>query len=224
MTKLLIGVSGRAGAGKDAFALMLKDALEKQGFKVFTAAFADPVKTIYKSFFEGDPYTNDRYIKEQMPVPRTGERTMRYILSMIGTEFGRDLIHPDLWIWDMQRRMKQFSTLRKEVLIVTDIRMVNELRMMQEHGATIFDIYRFESKPSGWLKRLWSRITGSPAQKTHRTEALHFRKYLDPINDHIVYNEGTLEDLQRVAAGYAEHQVGPALEALCAEQLNGDTP
>ena len=202
---LVIGMAGRAGSGKDTAVNMARECLENNGFIVHDLAFADPLKRMYKSFFEGDPYTEDRFIKEQWVVPRTGGKTMRYILQALGTGFGRLLIDPNIWNWDVQYKVdvireehvKQYSSDSNLAVLIRDIRFPDEVVLTHNLNSTnhsyVFDIHRFEPKPLTWSQKLIRRVL---RRGPHVSETARYRDHLVAGRDLKITNESTLECLR----------------------------
>ena len=64
-----------------------------------------------------------------------GGKTPRWAMQSLGTEWGRDLIHNDLWInaWK--------STLPDGNIVVDDIRFLNEVETIQDEGGYIINIH-----------------------------------------------------------------------------------
>lgn len=216
MTKLVIGIAGRSGVGKNTFADMLTERLTEEGFKVTQFAFADPVKSIYSVMFPGDPYTSDRYLKEKQIIPNSGNRTMRRLLQIIGTEFGRRLIHPRIWVNHLRDRVWQLSTKQREVAVIVDLRFTDELETTAgDMRGIVYDLHRFEPKPIGFFSRLLRRITFSGP---HASENVKYREHTHRLGVTAVYNENSLQDLRRKADMLVRNEVLPKFNALLAKE------
>ena len=82
---MLVGVCGKAGAGKDTVGDYL---IEKYRFKKI--ALADPIKRMVKDVFVLNDHTvYDRVAREQ-PLERWPDWTVRTLLQYIGTELFRE--------------------------------------------------------------------------------------------------------------------------------------
>lgn len=124
----LIGITGRAGAGKDTVGEILCD------WSGFTRiAFADPIKRMVEQLGI-NPHNRDT--KEQ-PVDWLG-RSPRYIMQTLGTEWGRGMIHPDIWLRVVERAI-QNST---QDIVITDVRFDNEAQLIHKHGGRVWCISR----------------------------------------------------------------------------------
>lgn len=89
--RTIIAFTGLAGAGKSTAAMHL---VKSRGFE--RVRFAGPLKAMMAALGLS-PAEIDGDRKEQ-PCELLGGRTPRYAMQTIGTEWGRDLIAPDLWI------------------------------------------------------------------------------------------------------------------------------
>ncbi len=118
---MLIGLTGKAGAGKDSVADIL---CQDYGFK--RTAFALHLKTMLASIDWPEP---TRQEKEAID-PRFGV-SWRQAAQRLGTEWARAL-DPDLWV-----------KLTKQVIstpgdwVITDVRFENEAKMVRENGVLI---------------------------------------------------------------------------------------
>jgi hypothetical protein len=92
---LLLGLIGNAGAGKDTVAAFLEDehAFERIGF-------ADPVLDMVLALFNAagidGAWAVERSLKE-LPTPVLNT-SYRRLAQSLGTQWGRELIGPELWV------------------------------------------------------------------------------------------------------------------------------
>jgi len=133
----LIGLTGPAGCGKGTVSRIL---VTKHGFD--SIAFADPIKAGIAVMFRA--YTDDRAVKEES-IDWIG-KSPRQLMQLLGTEFGRELIHPDIWIQTLERRLVD----RKNALphtVVTDCRFENEAAWIRDQGGELWHIQRESCEP-----------------------------------------------------------------------------
>lgn len=195
----LLALTGKAGAGKDSVADVL---CEKYGFVRYE--FARPLKGMLAAI--GVDCSN-RATKE-LPHPVFGVSPRR-MAQTLGTEWGRDLINPDIWllcadrfitdIHDIKARLSSpgrvcdddwWAKLNAEGVVITDCRFQNEAAFIAQRGGAIWHVQRH----------------GIQAVEAHSSEA-----GLDVYpGDVVIRNDGTLADLaQRVAeATIGKHVVG----------------
>lgn len=124
----LIGLTGRAGSGKDTIADIL---VSRHGFKKI--ALADPMKRFCREIFG---FTDEQLWgpseKRNEPDPRWDGLTPRKALQMLGTEWGRAM-HPDVWV---RRLIVEWSRLGDSV-VVPDVRFQNELEAIRAAGGHV---------------------------------------------------------------------------------------
>lgn len=116
----LIGITGKAGSGKDTFARML-------GFETY--AFAKPLKAALAVM--GMPEPPNRDLKEHVIPGFTF--TWRKAAQTLGTEWGRSL-QPDIWL---QMAMQYRVRCTNDFLTITDVRFHNEADWVREHGILV---------------------------------------------------------------------------------------
>jgi len=124
MNKLLIGLTGPAGVGKDTVAYILKAI-----YSVETYAFAKPIKDMLKAIGITEPA--DRKDKELVR-PEWGF-SYRRAAQLLGTEWGREL-NPELWLNLAKIHIKSES----KRLCITDVRFENEASLIRSSGGTIW--------------------------------------------------------------------------------------
>lgn len=130
--KLLVGVAGRKGHGKDAVAGVLL----RHGF--VKHRFADPLKAMLRAFYrcnDLDEATIQRKIEGELkeaPCAMLCGRTPREAMQTLGTEWGRGLVHPDLWTESLERRVASFDR-----VVVPDVRFPNEIKTIRANGGVV---------------------------------------------------------------------------------------
>ena len=96
---MIIGLQGYAGSGKSTVAdyLATKHDFARQHIKEPLAQMAE-VLLVYAGIpYEQTGHYLDGDLK-RTPLPELGGRTATEIQQFLGTEFGREFIHPDLWL------------------------------------------------------------------------------------------------------------------------------
>lgn len=123
----LIGVIGRAGAGKDTFAA---------GFPHHVnVKMAGPLKAMCAELFrvfDVDPIVLECPRRKNKPLAALGGRTPRYIMQTLGTEWGRETISPDLWTDAFCAQVA-----KHDKVICTDIRFHNEAELIKSLGGIL---------------------------------------------------------------------------------------
>jgi len=129
---MLIGLTGRAGVGKDTIADHL---VAVHGF--VKVSFAQPLKAGLCAMFGWSPDQLDDREWKETPLPDIG-KSPRQLMQLVGTEYGRDMVHPDLWLILARQRI---GALRARV-VVSDVRFENEAAMIREMGGSVIHVRR----------------------------------------------------------------------------------
>ena len=132
----LVGLVGRARSGKDTIAHHLE---MKHGFISF--AFDDPIKRGAQELFGlTDTQTWHESVKE-LVIPHWG-LSPRRLFQLLGTEFGREMIHPDIWL--MRAHLHILGLLEKGYrrICLSDVRFENEAVMVRKLGGVLWYVER----------------------------------------------------------------------------------
>lgn len=168
----IIGFCGPAGAGKDLAASMVHGACR--------VAFADPIyQGLAAMLGISEAELRDRSAKER-PIVGLGA-SPRQLLQTLGTEWGRRMICPDIWIELAFWRWEQAAANGISLIVVPDVRFANEAQQIRSEGGEVWMIYRPGVEPVA----------------AHESEAgLPLR-----LIDRLVVNDGTVDQLrERVEA------------------------
>jgi hypothetical protein len=163
----LIGIAGRAGSGKDTIARHLSVV---HGFHV--TAFATPLKDILIRL----GLTRDHFATlaaKETPIPALG-KSPRQMMQTLGTDWGRNMVHEDLWIRVLEHRLRGYPP--GHDLCVSDVRYNNEARWIREQGGVIWHIARADHETT---------------ESEHSSEA----GVAELLDDEIIDNNGTLQEL-----------------------------
>lgn len=126
----VVAFTGVAGSGKSTATRYL---IVRHGYTL--VKFAGPLKDMMRAI----GLTEDEIeggLKEQ-PSHTLFGKTPRHAMQALGTEWGRDLIHPDFWISLWRRRVE--TVLADGGRVVTDdCRFPNEARAVRKFGGNIY--------------------------------------------------------------------------------------
>ena len=135
---VLIGLSGGAGIGKSTIAreFWLREKLQ-------ILSYAHPLKAALLKMTGLDrKWFYDIDYKER-EIPGLPGVTPRIMMQKFGTEFARDMIAPDFWLWRMSQSFSKYSD---KSIVVDDVRFENEAQHIRENGGVIIHLRReFES-------------------------------------------------------------------------------
>jgi len=152
-------------------------------------SFAAPLKALVRELLcqlGHDGTTATRYVhaykEQQIPGIRC---SARHLMQTLGTEWGRQCVHPDVWVMVASKRIRDLQAAGYSV-VVDDVRFPNEASLIRELNGELWHVQR----PS------------ATANTDHASEgALN-----DPeLFTRRIMNDGTLQLLrERVTAGLRE--------------------
>lgn len=131
----MIGFAGAIGAGKTTAADHL---VQAHGF--VRHRFAGPLKDMMRALGLS-PAEVDGDRKEQ-PSELLCGRTPRWAMQSIGTEWGRDLIHPDLWATIFAARAGAALASGARGVVADDVRFQNEVDTIHRLGGIVVRVAR----------------------------------------------------------------------------------
>lgn len=129
----LIAFTGLAGSGKSTAAMFLVDTF---GFR--RMRFAGPLKDMMRALG-----LNEREIEgdlKEKPCDLLAGKTPRFAMQTIGTEWGRDMIAPDIWIRAFKSAIANVPL--ASPVVIDDCRFPNEAEAIKEVGGSIIKIVR----------------------------------------------------------------------------------
>lgn len=126
--QIIIGFAGRAGAGKTTAA---KHLMEHHGFE--RVRFAGPLKAMMRAL--GCTEEEVDGARKEMPCDLLGGRTPRQAMQWLGTEWGREMIAPDLWT-----RAWEYAAAGKPRVVVDDVRFPNEVEAVRRLGGVVVQV------------------------------------------------------------------------------------
>lgn len=169
---MLVGLCGLAGAGKNAVAAILRD---RRNFTPI--AFADPIYAAVAAITGlSVAELADREAKER-PIEWLG-KSPRSLLQTLGTEWGRESVHDQIWVRRAMRRAGDVLAAGGHVAI-TDVRFPNEAEAIRAAGGRVWRVCRQSAGLAGEAAR-HSSEAGIPERLVHL----------------LIHNDGSLRDLE----------------------------
>ena len=144
MDKIIIGVTGLIGAGKDTVADYLVNTYEFRR-ESFATSLKDAVGNIFgwdRTMLEGKTAQARAWREEvdtwwatQLNMPHL---TPRWVLQYFGTDVLRNNLHDDIWIASLERKLLSST----DNIVISDCRFKNEVAMIRGNGGVIVQVQR----------------------------------------------------------------------------------
>jgi len=203
----LIGISGKIGNGKDLLFDVINYIITEDYWTSFehymhesrkvdevyeNKKFAGILKDITCKLIGCNvSQLEDREFKEAELGEEWNGLTPRKILQLLGTEAGRQIIHPNIWVNAL------FADYRSDDnWIITDVRFPNESKAIKDRGGIMIRVNRLteEEKNSAYKARAGrpNNAIGLIFKDEHASETA-----LDDYDgfDYVIENDGTVQDL-----------------------------
>jgi len=129
-SKLLIGIAGPKRSGKDTLARLLCGALNAR-----QDSFAAPIRNFIGELIGLDPELLE--LHKETPIPWLDGVTPRQMMQTVGTEWGRVMVHPELWVNSLMARVSH-----TQHVVISDVRFPNEARAILAHGGVVIAVDR----------------------------------------------------------------------------------
>lgn len=129
----IVGISGKAGAGKNTVAAAVPGAV--------VIGFADPLYAGLSAML-GVPEAvlRDRNVKDRL-IPWLG-KSPRQLLQTLGHEWGRGMVATDLWLRLCERRIDALLADGVETVCIADVRYDNEANLIRERLGVVWHVRR----------------------------------------------------------------------------------
>lgn len=203
----VIAITGLKGSGKDTIASII--CKHDKSFK--TIAFADRLKDVCALLFNWErEMLSGRFVEsrewrekpDEFWTKELGvEFTPRRALTSVGTDIIRGTIFNNIWDIIVKKEILDNPNIN---FVITDCRFANEIRMIKNLNGTIVQVERGE-KPSWWSIAEKYNLGELGIEEPVELKPIHAsEKDWIGINDpeHIFYNNGTLEDLEKEIITY----------------------
>jgi hypothetical protein len=193
---MIIGLVGLIGSGKGTVADILSGNYNFRK-ESFAAGVKDAAAVIFgwnREMLEGE--TKESREWREKPDAWWSEKfgysfTPRQALQWIGTEAGRDIFHPDLWILSLMKRVNP-----EENYVIADVRFPNEMVRIKELGGFIVWVSRGDSPE--WFdvarKQNASVVMAEKYPEVHPSE-YSWVQFMDLV-DFTIKNDYTLDVLK----------------------------
>lgn len=168
----IIGLMGPAGCGKDTAAQILCRHVHAHIY-----ALASPIKKALSTMLGVQHSLWDDRMWKETPLDYLGGVSPRRLAQTLGTDWGREQIHSDIWLKIAERRLAMMQYRGALPVIITDVRFLNEARWIKKKGGYLLQILRPESP--------------SITESSHESE-----KFVGIAGDSVIVNDSTLEEFE----------------------------
>lgn len=145
----------------------------------FAGALKAMVATLLRECGEDDKTVHEAVYGslKEMPIEELGRKSSRQLQQTLGTEWGRNMVHPEIWLNTVKLKIAMYQKLALNV-VIDDLRFPNEYDMLKARDdAVLIKVVR----------------PGFTYKGGHGSEGL-----LDDRSfDHIIYNDGGTDSWQR---------------------------
>jgi len=173
---MIIAFTGKKNSGKSTAANYL---VEHHNFELiqFKAVLVDMVRAMGLTEAE-----INGHLKE-VPCALLCGQTPRHAMQTIGTEWGRDIIHADIWTNIWESRAREFDN-----VVVDDCRFINEAEVVEKLGGVIVRVERDQEETAG---------------ATHASET----EMNNILPRHTVFNHQDIEALDNIIEGVYQDEL-----------------
>ena len=189
----LVGISGKAGAGKSEAAGFLREI-----HKYETYSFAAPMKHAVNSLFcfELDDKSD--------PVPDFEVITVRELYQFFGTEICRNLFGPHFFVWNEAACHRAFTNHQTPKAVYDDV-IFHKTRMLHQNSRIVYDDVRFQEE-ADWILECGGTLihltrkgadgkVGIPDHASEQGYQIASNLYRKGENYYEIENSGTVFDL-----------------------------
>ena len=133
----VIGFTGAAGSGKDTAADVLQ-----QACRFLKLSFAEPLYEMVSIVTRTPVDLLKTRAGKEVTLDRIGV-SPRKMLQTLGTEWGREMVSPDIWIKNLDGRLSAIDRRTGLLgLVIPDVRFQNEVDYIHELGGEVWRIDR----------------------------------------------------------------------------------
>jgi len=196
---MIVGLVGFIGAGKGTVADLL---VERHNF--FKESYANSLKDACSIIFGWDREMLEgitpesrawREQKDEWWSNKLGrEFSPRLALQLMGTEAGRDVFHPDLWVHTVMRRCEQAPW---NNYVIADVRFPNEIKAIRDSGGRVIRVRRGDD-PEWFALARECNLQNTPELMRNAYQDVHYSEWawIGSEYDIVMDNNCSLDELK----------------------------
>jgi len=139
MISKIIALTGAKTVGKTTTARAIKTRLTATtGARCHILSFADPIRDMIRAMGVDEHYFQTE--NKEKPVEGLGGQSVRTLLQTLGTEWGRETVSKEIWIWAMRKKLEAIAP--GDVAIIDDCRFENEAELVNDMGGEVWQLTR----------------------------------------------------------------------------------
>ena len=168
----IVGITGLPRSGKDTVA----DFLLAKHRGTYKYSFAEPIVNMLNAGFSQD-FRSDYWTERKgESIPLLG-KSPRELMQTLGTEWGRQHVHPDVWVFLANQRFLKLGA----GMVIPDVRFENEADFVRKYNGILIHV----DNPA------------TPPHNDHVSNSMLHRK----PEDLLINNNGDLVELQQTVEG-----------------------
>lgn len=172
----IIGLSGKKCVGKDTVA----DIIINSTANSCKIGFADALyREVATMMLQADNFKiNEESIEDKITYIKNNKSHFRTLLQWWGTDYRRKFFGDNYWIEKCIDKIKLLPS--ESLVVVPDVRFINEFEAIKKLGGTVWRIYR----------------PHSPNETDNHSSETELSSYINYFDETII-NNGTLQDLEQ---------------------------
>jgi hypothetical protein len=208
--KLVIGIVGNIGCGKDTIAQYLTQFHDFNQLS-FASSLKDAVANVFgwdREMLEGRTQESrewreevDSYWSKRLSMPTL---TPRWVLQHWGTELARKNFHDDIWVASLENKINKANT----SIVISDCRFPNEIQTIRDLGGSIIRVQRGEIPE--WYADAELALTGSIIGINRlKDKQIHTSEWswLGSKFDAVIDNNGTVDELYDQVSAFIDNKL-----------------
>jgi hypothetical protein len=208
--KLIIGIVGNIGSGKDTIAHYLTQFHDFNQLS-FANSLKDAVATVFgwdREMLEGRTHESrewreqvDPFWSKRLSMPTL---TPRWVLQFWGTDLARKHFHDDIWVASLENKIIKSNT----NVVISDCRFPNEVQAIHDLGGSIIRVQRGELPE--WYPDAELAVKGSVvAINSLKDKNVHISEWawICSKYDILINNDGNVDELYGKVSDYIENKL-----------------